>query len=647
MNFFESQDTAKRNTKKLIALFVLAVLSLILVTNLLVMAVFGFAGSDNPDSAGSIPLQFDLNIFLLTGALVSGVILLGSLYKMAALSGGGARIAEMMNGRLLLAGSDDLHERRVLNVVEEMAIASGTPVPPVYLLEEAGINAFAAGYSPSDAVIGVTRGTLETLSREQLQGVIAHEFSHILHGDMRINIRLIGILHGIMVLGIIGYHLMRGGAYSRRSKDSGGIVMLGLGLIVIGFVGTFFGNLIKAAVSRQREFLADASAVQFTRNPEGIAGALMQIARHSERSYLHNPKAAEISHALFEEGTHSALSALYATHPSLEKRIGAILPQWNGSYEMIEHQAHPPTASEPSAQEQAAAQRARAETLLGGTTGILIMDSMINQVGNPGAQHLAQADRLLAAMPPQLHAAAQSPAGARALVYLLVLDQDSQMRDAQLQFLQESADKGVFAELQHLAKTAAKVEAELRLPLLSIALSSLRQLSKRQYLLFKANFDAVIAMDNKINLFEWSLQKILFHHLAQVFESRGAPRSGHKDLHQLSDASTLLLSLIAHSSTQQDIGVEEAFDQAATLLKLDTKLVPLASINMEKLDMAVDALRAVKPLQKPALLKACAACIMADRKIMPIEAELLRAIAATIDCPMPPLVEQRDQSTLI
>ncbi|MDT8429575.1 MAG: M48 family metallopeptidase [Pseudomonadales bacterium] len=639
MNFFESQDTAKRNTKKLIVLFALAVLSLVLVTNLLVMAVFGYANSRNPDSASGIPLQFDPAIFLLVGALVSGVILLGSLYKMAALSGGGARIAEMMNGRLLLAGSDDLHERRVLNVVEEMAIASGTPVPPVYLLEEAGINAFAAGYSPADAVIGVTRGTIETLSREQLQGVIAHEFSHILHGDMRINIRLIGILHGIMVLGIIGYHLMRGGAYSRRSKDSGGIVMLGLGLVVIGFVGTFFGNLIKAAVSRQREFLADASAVQFTRNPDGIAGALMQIARHSERSYLRNPNAAEISHALFEEGSHSALSALYATHPPLEKRIAAILPQWDGSYELVEAQTSRSSATpEPSAQERAAAQRARAETLLSGTAGVLIMDSMIDQVGNPGAQHLAQADHLLAAMPAQLHAAAQHPAGARALVYLLVLDQESQMRQAQLQFLQGSADKGVFAELQHLSKTATTVEAELRLPLLSIALSSLRQLSKPQYQLFKTNFETVIGMDGKVNLFEWSLQKILFQHLAQVFEPRRASRSGHKDLAQLTAASTLLLSLIAHSGKQENISTEEAFDQGATLLKLDTQLLPLAEISMAKLDLAAAALRTLKPLQKPALLKACAASIMADRKVMPIEAELLRAIAAIIDCPMPPLV---------
>ena len=267
MDFFESQDSARRNTGRLILLFGLAVISLILITNFLVMLIFGFLSTEMTSVGALTPWQFNWQVFAMVGALVAAVIILGSLYKIVSLSGGGARVAEMMNGRLLVAGTGDLFERRLMNVVEEMAIASGTPVPPVYVLEEAGINAFAAGYSPSDAVIGVTRGAMETLNREQLQGVIAHEFSHILHGDMRINIRLIGILHGIMVLGIIGYYLMRGSSVRSRSKDSGGVVMLGLGLLVIGYVGTFFGNLIKAAVSRQREFLADASAVQFTRNP--------------------------------------------------------------------------------------------------------------------------------------------------------------------------------------------------------------------------------------------------------------------------------------------------------------------------------------------------------------------------------------------
>ena len=637
MNFFESQDTARRNTRKLIVLFALAVISLIVITNILVMLVFGMASAGS-GSAAAVQLQFDPAVFLLVSTVIISVVTLGSLYKLASLRGGGARIAEMMNGKLLLAGSSDLHERRVLNVVEEMAIASGTPVPPVYLMEETGINAFAAGYSPGDAVIGVTRGTIEAMTREQLQGVIAHEFSHILHGDMRINIRLIGILHGIMVLGIIGYYLMRGGAHTRRSKDFGGIVMLGLGLAVIGYVGTFFGNLIKAAVSRQREFLADASAVQYTRNPEGIAGALMQIANHQQRSYLNNPRSAEISHTLFEEGTHTALSSLYATHPPLEKRIGAILPNWDGSFDLITRQALKPATTEPSAQEKAVAQRARAEHLLQATTGVVLAEGMISQIGNPQAQHIAYADSLLAQMPVLLHEAAQHPSGARALIYFLVLDQSAKVRSAQLQFLQKSADKGVFAELQRLSGAKISIDAAVRLPLVTMALSSLRQLSRPQYDLFKRNFDAVIALDKKINLFEWALQRIVFHHMEQVFGRQSGPPLGRKDLRNQADSCTLLLSIIAHATPQKNLNTEQAFDKGAAVLGLQTSLLPLSAINFEKLNYAIDMLADLKPLQKPALLKACAATITADQTIAPIEAELLRAIAATLDCPMPPLV---------
>ena len=415
MNFFESQDTARRNTGKLILLFSLAIFSLIIVTNLLVMVVFGFAGSGIDSVSTTQAITFNWETFLWVGVAVTSVVLLGSLYKISALSGGGARVAEMMNGRLLVQGTQDLQERKILNVVEEMALASGTPVPPVYLMEESGINAFAAGFSPSDAVIGITRGAIKTLSRDQLQGVVAHEFSHILHGDMRINIRLIGVLHGIMVLGLIGYYLLRGGVYSRRSKESGGIVFLGIGLVAIGFVGTFFGNLIKAAVSRQREFLADASAVQFTRNPDGIGGALMQIATHSQHSYLDNPNAAEVSHALFEEGRVSPLSGLYATHPPLDKRISAILPNWDGEY--VTNRSFTP--EEPVKKEDSGTVQDNMSAILTGS--ILAGSSLLDQVGNPDAQHLKHAHEVLGRIPKSFLEAAHEPHGARALVYCLVL----------------------------------------------------------------------------------------------------------------------------------------------------------------------------------------------------------------------------------
>ena len=641
MNFFESQDTAKRNTGKLIFLFALAVLSLIVITNLLVMAAFSFGGAGMTSMAATTGFHFDPMMFLIVGAIVSSIVLFGSLYKISSLSGGGARIAEMMNGRLLVSGSADPAERRVLNIVEEMAIASGTPVPPVYLMEESGINAFAAGYSPSDAIVAVTRGTIDTLSRDQLQGVIAHEFSHILHGDMRINIRLIGVLHGIMVLGIIGYHLLRGGAYSRRSKDSGGIVFVGLALVVVGFVGTFFGNLIKAAVSRQREYLADASAVQYTRNPDGIGQALMQIARNQDRSYIKNPKSAEISHALFEEGQVSALSRLYATHPPLNDRILAILPRWKGDYEESEWDRSALAATEAEEQKEKPSKQSRREkatAILTGATGVLLADAVINQVGNPDGKHLDYADALVKKIPQLFLEAAREPSGARAIVYFLVLSKDESVRGKQLEVLQKSADVGVFDELQKLYQSASEIAAQQRLPLVTIALSSMRQLSKNQYQLFRGNFKTLVEIDKKMSLLEWSLQKIVMHSLEAVFGKDEAPYFGRKNLKSCKNSVSVLLSILAHSTVQEGLSSEETFAAGADALKMSLQLIAVSKIDFTTLNNALDDLADLKPLQKPALLKACVRCITADGKIQAIETELLRAIAATIDCPVPPLL---------
>jgi len=638
MNFFESQDTAKRNTGKLIFLFALAVLSLIVITNFLVMAVLSFGGAGMTSMAAKTGVHFDPMMFLIIGAIVSSIVLFGSLYKISSLSGGGARIAEMMNGRLLVSGSADPAERRVLNIVEEMAIASGTPVPPVYLMEESGINAFAAGYSPSDAIVAVTRGTIDTLSRDQLQGVIAHEFSHILHGDMRINIRLIGVLHGIMVLGIIGYHLLRGGAYSRRSKDSGGIVFVGLALVIVGFVGTFFGNLIKAAVSRQREYLADASAVQFTRNPDGIGQALMQIARNQDRSYIKNPKSAEISHALFEEGQVSALSRLYATHPPLNDRILAILPRWKGDYEESDWDRSVLAAAEQKEKPFEQSRREKATAILTGATGVLLADAVINQVGNPDGKHLDYADALVRKIPQLFLDAAREPSGARAIIYFLVLSKDESVRGRQLKVLQSSADIGVFDELQKLYQSVSEIAAQQRLPLVTIALSSMRQLSKNQYQLFRGNFKTLVEIDKKMSLLEWSLQKIVMHSLDAVFGKDEAPYFRKKNLKSCKKSVSVLLSILTHSTVQDGMLNEETFTAGADELKMSLQLIAVSKIDFDTLNNALDDLADLKLLQKAALLKACVRCITADGKIQAIETELLRAIAATIDCPVPPLL---------
>ncbi|NNF97042.1 MAG: M48 family metallopeptidase, partial [Halobacteria archaeon] len=325
MNFFEAQERARRRTGWLVLLFALATTGLIVITNLLLLGILTYGQTGEfIFSPMILQQQFDWDIFIGVAIVVSILIFLGSLYKTMSLSEGGRSVAEMLGGRLIARNTSDPDERRLLNVVEEMSIASGISVPNVYLLDETSINAFAAGLTPNDVVIGVTQGTLRYLSRDELQGVIAHEFSHIFNGDMRMNIRLIGVLHGILLLGLIGYYILRATRYVRGSRNKEGasaiaiVLALGAGLVAIGYIGFFFGQWIKAMVSRQREFLADASAVQFTRNKEGIAGALKKIGGLTAGSYLENPSAPQYSHDYFSQGVGGFLQSLFETHPPLK-----------------------------------------------------------------------------------------------------------------------------------------------------------------------------------------------------------------------------------------------------------------------------------------------------------------------------------------
>ncbi|HKX45147.1 MAG TPA: M48 family metallopeptidase, partial [Planctomycetota bacterium] len=349
MDFFAHQERARRNTGRLVVLFVLAVLGIVASVYAAAIVAGLMAGIlEVPTGRQPDPLAVWWNPALLAGVVlcVFAVVGLGSAHKLAQVSAGGRTVAEMLGGRIVEPGARDPLERRLLNVVEEMAVASGVPVPGVYLLdEEAGINAFAAGFAPGDAVIGMTRGALEKLSRDELQGVVAHEFSHVLNGDMRLNLRLLGVVAGITVLGTLGWIVLRSTARVGTGRKKGGgvaaVIAFAAALAVIGFVGSLFGSLIKAAVSRQREFLADASAVQFTRNPGGIAGALRKIGGFPSGSQVADSHAPEIAHMLFGEHGRRSLAQLTATHPPLAERIRRIDPSFAGK---LERRAEPSDA---------------------------------------------------------------------------------------------------------------------------------------------------------------------------------------------------------------------------------------------------------------------------------------------------------------
>ena len=624
MNFFTYQDQARSNTRKLVFLFVAAVLSLILITSLLVIFVFAFYGQNQDQFAVNIDLVTS-DIFLTASVAVIAVVALGTLFRMGQLRGGGKVVAEALGGRLLNTNTRDADERRILNVVEEMAIASGTPVPPVYLMEDEAINAFAAGYGPRDAVIGITRGCIRELSREELQGVVAHEFSHIFNGDMRLNIRLMGLLYGILVIGLIGYHVLRSTRYrgaARSGKgNAGAILVLGVGLLVIGYGGTFFGNLIKSAVSRQREFLADASAVQFTRNPDGIGGALKKIGGYKDGTLINSADAREISHMLFCSGIKSALSGLFATHPPLSERIRRIDPQWDGKL----------------------AYGGQVEKATGGTDGTShfagsgTADSAVASVGNPSAAHLGMAAATLGKIPVLLQEEAHNSQGATLLIYSLLIS----LSDTAIAEKQQAIVKGSLADNDYLAfiqleKAMAVIAREDYLSLIDLALPSLKQLSKQQYRSFMATLGKLIMADNDISLFEWCLFKILRSNL----DDRPDRRQKALTLQSLDKECTVLLSVLAACGHGDAQAAGSAFTQAAKFLDPGKALTfqPQAGSDMKLLEQALDRLNHVKPLQKPMLLKAMVTCINADGRVTPEESELLRAVGSLLDCPIPPLL---------
>jgi len=628
MNFFEKQDVARRKTGWLVILFALAVIGIIALVYVAVVVILGLSRED----AGPLSM-WDPKLLALVGG---GVIMLvggASLFKVSELSGGGHVVAESLGGRRIDPNAAIGQQRKVLNVVEEMAIASGTPVPPVYLIDEDGINAFAAGYSPDDAVIGVTRGAVDTLSRDELQGVIAHEFSHVLNGDMRLNIRLMGIIFGIVVIGTIGSTMMRAvryGSSGRRSRNNNGgaiLLILGLALLVIGFVGAFFGRAIKAAVSRQREYLADASAVQFTRNPDGIGGALKKIGGWADSSKLEHPNADEVSHMLFGSGMTTALGLIMATHPPLEDRIKRIDPSFDGRF--------PKTRRLSAADERADVSGFAGAAEAAPTSAA----DAIEQIGQPTPEHVAYAATLIQSLPDTVVAAAHEPFGARAVVYAMLLDDDEQVRTKQLARLRQYADSPVYEQTKKLRSPVAQVPVSARLPLIDLTVPALRALSPGQYGAFAANIEQLVRADEKMDLFEWTLQRILHRHLEAHFHPRKPAAARSRTLDSLDASCAVLLSTLAYVGHKQREDEAKAFDQAVQRLRISgVAMVGHDQCGLRAVGKALDALAGVAVTEKRRLLEAAAQCISADGKVSVHEAELFRAMCDTLGCPMPPLL---------
>jgi Zn-dependent protease with chaperone function len=633
-HFFEQQDRARRNTSLLVFLFGLAAVAMTLTLYGLAAFATGYRGQDPRTGQVVFEIvwmdpQLLIQVALLTGVVIGGA----SLYRIAQLAGGGRVVAEGMGGRLLHSDTSEALERKILNVVEEMAIASGTPCPPVYLMDsELGINAFAAGFSPSDAVIGITRGCVEQLSRDELQGVIAHEFSHILNGDMKLNIRLMGVLYGILVLGMIGYFLLRSSLWAnlgsrRNSKDNSAMAMAAAGaaLMAVGFLGTLAGNLIKASVSRQREFLADASAVQFTRNPGGIAGALKKIGGFDVGSQIESPAAPESSHLFFGQALSSGLNSLFATHPPLAERIKILDPSWQGT--MIEGSAGAVPASHAAASGFA------------GATAPAPAPNAVDQIGQVSPAHLDYAAQLLRDLPANINEAAHDSFSARAVIYALLLDKEPNARQLQLEIIRKQGEAGVPELTGKLMPEVDRLGARHRLPLVDLSLPALRELSPPQYERFKGVVKALVEADKRIDLFEWTLQRILLTHLAPNFEGVRPPGKKLRSNKQLHQVVAVILSTLAHVGNFSEAQMQQVVDRAGKkLIKGELALLSSDKVGIGPLDEALGLAASLSPTAKERVLRACAEVIEADHNVSEPEAELFRAIGDSLGCPVPVLL---------
>jgi Zn-dependent protease with chaperone function len=651
LDFYAQQDQARRNSTLLVALFLVAVLLLIGITNVLIAAILFFGGFYGLPFAGDQAIEsflagFNLRTFGMVSLGVISTILLVVLFKWAQLAAGGKAVAERLGGSRILPDTDDPEQRRCLNVVEEMSLAAGLPVPPVYLLaSERGINAFAAGVSPADAVIGITQGSLSRFNRAQLQGVIAHEFSHILNGDMRLNIRLAALLKGITFIGDVGEVLVRGGrnrgrSYEGSRKMPGQVLAAGVALWLIGWLGGLFAGFIKAAVSRQREYLADASAVQFTRNPRGIADALRVIGGHVPGTVVVESRAIELSHIFFGQIADS-LWQVFATHPPLEERIRRVDPGWDGSWIMpAEGAAYLGTAADRARAEREAEEERRAASVV---TTATLAGSLL---GEPAGDFIRRAaeDAEFPYLPPppsevlplELYQRARDPFSAMAIVLALLMGRGGRSPEAQLEQVEQAGVRGLATTTRQMLAMTDTLPSPLRLPLVELSLPALKCMSGPQYRVFKDTLLRVIRADQRIDLYEWCLYQVTRHYLDPEFVRVRPARPRYRRAVHVSSQVRCVMSVLAWHGHSDDGERRAGFTRGVQALGLyNLTLQPLAECSVVRFGEAVTVLADCYPLLKPRLLKAMALCAGQDGKLASTEREILVAVAAVMDCPVP------------
>ncbi|QSB12950.1 M48 family metallopeptidase [Natronosporangium hydrolyticum] len=625
MNFFERQQQVKRMSGRLVLLFALAVVGIVATINLVALMLFG--GFDQP--AGDI-IGIVVTVSLLVLALIAGA----SLFKMLSLrSGGGAHVARSLGAKPVPEDTRDPQLRRYRNVVEEIAIASGVPVPELFVMEgEPGINAFAAGWSPSDAAVAVTRGALEQLNRDELQGVIGHEFSHVVNGDMRLNIRLMGLLFGILVLAFVGRILLH-----VRGGQRNPVPLIGLAMLAVGFIGLFIGRIIKAAVSRQREYLADASAVQFTRQTAGLTGALKKIAGIPAGSNLRNAKSEDVSHMLFGSG--KGLSGMLATHPPILKRIQALDPTIT-EQELAQLRQRYAQAPPSGAQED------RAMGLTGGgslppaeSTMKTAPQAVSASVGTPTENSYAQAGTILQQIPAEFLTQAHDSAQVVPLVFGLLMSSQHEVRVNQHSALVARHGQQLADAAWQAGSSLTSLHPMLRLPLAQVAFPALRHRNPQEQQVITGSVEALIQADGRLSVSEYCLSRLLHEELYEAAHRQPSWGRRRYSLSASRTGSATMLATLAQAGHEDPAAAQRAFQAGAERLFPGQRL-PYAppQEGVRSLESVWPALDGLNPADKELLVQAMVDVVSHDGALTVAEAELLRTICAMLHCPLPPMI---------
>jgi Zn-dependent protease with chaperone function len=651
VDFYSRQAAARGQTRWLIFAFALALLAIALALDFVLFTFLAGRSVGHGLSALDYARDNPQQVALCT-LLVMGVLGLASLYKSMELRGGGGVVARSLGGVPVTGDTTDLKRKRLLNIVEEMAIASGVPMPEVYVLEqEPGINAFAAGHTPANAAVTVTQGALDRLSRDELQGVIGHEFSHVLNGDMRLNVQLMGWIFGLFVIGLIGRMILQ--VSPRNRRNSGGLVALGFAVMVLGYIGLMAGRILQAAVARQRERLADASGVQFTRNPQGLKGALVKIAALPAGSTLVAADAEQAAHMFFADG----LSRVFATHPPILERIRELDPHFDPR-ELEVAAAEPdqdPTVAEVAGQGTASqfaggglggvGQIARASVVPGAAvsaaTGAATSNSpashFATQVGRPDMEHIAHAQAVRLALPQPVRELTESPGGAQALVIALLISSDPAVRDQQLAMLSKTANAASLAVIQRVIPLTQTLDPMLRLPALQRAFPALRRSTVPQRKALAQLATQLIHADARVDVFEYCLAKLLEMLLNDELDAT-APH-GTVTLEGAASEIALLFSVLAQIGTQDERVARESYEVGiATVLPMRRPPYTVVADWQQKLSAALPRLEQLHPYAKKALIEGLVKTIANDEVLMEEEAELLRTVCALLHCPLPPLL---------